>query len=141
MRRALIPLALTAALAIPATADASTFIGKREFTGSGTLTYPTQRPSFLPVLGPTRSSADSISLRRVRWSGWGGDAAYATARTRVKTYDPWTYVRVRAYRPRSCPSNPPWTDRSTRFYTRVRVTAASWSHTWKAPTCSHVIMS
>jgi len=152
MKRILISLAVGGIaaldLAVTATAaDASTFIAKPEFHDSGTLTYAAQRPRSLPVLGPTKSSTDSIFLHRVGWSSWGGRDARATARTRQKTYDSWMYVRVRAFRPRSCPSNPPWTSPSTRFYTRVRISGTSpsngqsWTQTWKAPTCNQTITS
>jgi hypothetical protein len=38
-----------------------------------------------------------VALRKLRWRNWGKPNAYATARTRVKTNEPWTRVRVRAY--------------------------------------------
>ena len=38
-----------------------------------------------------------VTLRSVSWRSWTARNAYATAKTRVKTYDPWTRVRVRVY--------------------------------------------
>jgi hypothetical protein len=124
-------------LVVPASASAKTYIGKPEVMGYET--FRVMRPSYLPVYGPTQSIADSIFLKRIRWSRWGGDTARATARIRQKTYDPWRHVRVRAYRVARCQAV-----QSFRLYTRLRVSGLDyrgepWAHTWKTPSCPIVM--
>lgn len=57
---------------------------------------------------PTRCAAGSVSLRGLRWRGWGSANAFARGVQRGKGA-----VRVRAYRPRACPSG-------DRVYTRLK---------------------
>ena len=117
--------------AAPAAADAKTFIGGPIAPGYDAFRW--ERPKKL-VLGPINGSlAEITSLQRLRWVDWGRLTATATARTRTKTYDPWTRVKVRAFRRRTCEAEP-----RSRLYTRVRTTTEYGSHKWKAPSCSVV---
>ena len=73
--------------------------------------------------------SEAITLRRLSWSNWGGSSAYARGVFRVKRNEPYTRVKVRAYRRvHVC------TGAAT--YTRVRVTFPSGrTHTWRTPGC------
>ena len=82
---------------------------------------------------PNLSLAEAVGLRRIRWSSWGVPRAFATARTRTKTYDPWTYVKVRASRRRRA-SESDFSSSRDLFYTRVRVAFPNGHvHTWRTP--------
>jgi hypothetical protein len=127
-------LVAAAVLGLPTTASARghTYIGGPSAPGEAdAFRYERPRSLVLQPPGVMASNAEILVLRRVRWAGWGQREATATARTRFKTYDPWTRVRVRAYRVRTCHAIP-----SFRLYTRVRTTTPYGSHTWRAPSCS-----
>jgi hypothetical protein len=81
---------------------------------------------------PNLSLAEAVGLRKITWKGWGSPTATAHARTRVKTYDPWTYVRVRASGRQQCDGY--------RLYTRIRVTfPRGYRHTWSTPGCATMV--
>ncbi len=87
------------------------------------------RPGFCDTLRPTQSLAESIGLHGLRWSGWGQTAANATAKTRVKTYELWLKVRVRAY-------GRVWADCVGGYvYTRLKTTTRYGSYVWRMLRC------
>jgi hypothetical protein len=119
-------------VAVPAAADAKTYIGGPIAPGAFEV-FRWERPKKL-VLGPINGSlVEIMRLQRIRWAHWGRRTATATARTRTKTYDPWTRVKVRAFRRRTCEAEPRF-----RLYTRVQTTTEYGSRKWKTPSCSVV---
>jgi hypothetical protein len=75
------------------------------------------------------SLAEAITLRKMHWSSWGGPTASARAVFRVKTYEPYTAVRVYASRRVHC-------EAGAYVYTRVRVSFPNGrKHTWQTPGC------
>ena len=92
-----------------------------------------RRPGSLLLLGRDGVLADSPGITRIRWSAWGGARAVGVGRTRTKTYDPWSRVRLVADQPRPCGD--------TTVYTRVLATFTSTDHgvrrvshgTWPMP--------
>jgi hypothetical protein len=128
----LILAALTAALlALPASAHASRvptwmtcgYEGETQSAAGGL------RDCF--AAWPNLSMAEAISLHNLSWTGWGNASAYARGRTRVKTNEPWIYVRVRAHGLRACGN---W----GRAYTRLTVSGIYRTHTWRLPGCSQI---
>ncbi len=88
---------------------------------------PAPRSCFLDW--PNLSLAKAVTLRRIHWRYWGHREATARAVFRIKTYDPWTHVRVRASRRRRC--------HDAELYTRVRVWFPNgYVHTWRVAPCS-----
>lgn len=122
-------LALTAAVVAPASASAATRLGCGNQHDLAAKVKPRER-----FLGwPDLSLAESVWPRRIKWTSWGGPRATATARMRTKTYDPWTYVRVRASRRRRA-SATDFSNSRGPFYTRVRISFPSgYVHTWRTP--------
>lgn len=88
------------------------------------------KPGFCNTVQPRQSLAESITLHQLRWNHWGRSSATAHARTRVKTYDPWDRVLVRAYRR-------VWSDCTGGWvYTRLRTTTKYGRHVWKMLDCT-----
>lgn len=130
----LVALALVVVLAFGAAAGASTTGYPAGSTvlqctnGAGDVLVPRVRPYecfldyggqgvFLPLAG-------AAHLHRIHWNGWGGPTARATAVLRVKTNEPWTRVRVMAFRRVG--------DGDLYFYNRVRLTfPGGRSHVWR----------
>jgi hypothetical protein len=129
-----VAVAVTVALAGPASAKDPVYLGCSTATGNGFKA--TKKPSFCfldwdpsPEAEFGLSLAEAISLHKTRWTSWGGPTASARAQTRVKDYDPWTHVRVYASRRVHC-------EAGAYVYTRVRVTFPQGQrHTWKTPGC------
>jgi hypothetical protein len=137
-------LVTAAAVAVPAAAQASTQLGcttvSPQFPGPAAIFDRKPRSCDLSW---GYSHADSIQLQRITWRTWAGREAAGRAVFRVKIYEPWTRVRVLAFRRRAC--GPVGKDPDVRLYTRVRVTVTSapggftpWfiRRTWRAVPCS-----
>jgi hypothetical protein len=61
-----------------------------------------ERPRTCFLDYPPLSLAEAVTLHRATWRNWGRLVATGRALTRVKTYDPWTHVRMRASGRRTC---------------------------------------
>lgn len=111
--------------------SAQAAIKPQTFMVCGSLLAPDreQHPSRCFLDWPDLSLADAIDLHAIHWSNWGARVATARARTRVKTNEPWTYVRVRAFRRKDCPFD-------LQAYSRVRVSfPGGRSHVWRLVGC------
>lgn len=129
MRRRVLAGAIGALAVLPApvlAASRDTYLG----CGSSDSWSVGARPRACLLAWPDLSHVASIDLRRLAWSQWGGAAATGTAVYRFKAYDPYTRVRVRAFRRRFCGAY--------HLYTRVRVSfPGRGSHVWQAMGCAY----
>jgi hypothetical protein len=136
---ALVPLA--AALAFAGSADAATLpnkLGCSTETETGSGVKMMSRPSYCFLdwdpanpEGMGLPLAAAIGLHDIKWSSWGVTAR-GTSRFRVKNNDPWTSVKLYAYKRATCDS-----PSAFRAYGRVRVTfPGGRTHTWEMPGCS-----
>lgn len=119
-------VAAAIALGASAPAGAATNIG----CGYRAALVVTAKPRDCFLDWPNLSLAEAVHLRRVKWTSWGGPAATGRAVFRVKTYDPWQPVTIRAFARRACAT--------TRLYTRVRVDFGHTTSTWRTPGCADV---
>ena len=129
MRRWVLTAVVAALAAFPTSALAAsrdTYLG----CGSSDSWSVGAHPRSCLLAWPDLDHIQSIDLRRVAWSRWGGAAASGTAVYRFKAYDPYTRVRVRAFDRRFCGAY--------HLYTRVRVSfAGGRRHVWRAMGCAY----
>jgi hypothetical protein len=93
------------------------------------------RPWTLLLLGPDRVLADSPGIGRITWRHSGQASTYGTGRTRTKICDPWSSVRLLAYRARPCGNATAYMRVRATFRYRSRGRTIRTTHTWSMPTC------
>jgi hypothetical protein len=120
----IVALAAVALLTPVAQADATTYLGCG-YTSDFSFDA---KPSACFLDWPNLSLAGAVSLRRIKWSSWGGRAATARAVFHSKDFEPWHRARVRASGRRICGG--------IRLYTMVRVSSGGVVHTWRTAPCS-----
>lgn len=136
-------LALMAVASFVAQSDASVVgTGKTVMVCGGASDFAiTAKPRTCFLDWPNLSLAEAMTLHRTHWRHWGHRTATAKAVYKVKTYDPWTKVRVKVSGRHHC------AHAGYFVYTRVRVRFAHgydrkghlhspYYHTWKTPGCS-----
>ena len=90
-----------------------------------------QKPRSCFLAWPNLSNAEAAYPRNIKWKHWGHATATATARHRVKLYDPWTPITLKAFRRKPCGPG-------LFVYTRVQVKFPTTTHTWRTPTCADI---
>ena len=98
----------------------------------GSVAYGKPRTCFLnwTPRGPSHGlpAAESITLRHLRWSRWGGPTASATGVARPRPHAPYAHVRVTAFDGHRCGTH--------LLYRRVKVRFRHRTRTWRAyPYC------